>query len=451
MVAKSSGHEEPLGEGSLEKLVIVEKEIAQVTNLLESTKPSNVPASATEEKGGAAALDSSNATYADSLIFSDLSEDSINTPTNSPSPPKKAPSHPPPPPCSVGGPSLSQVPSFTSNNPMLSQQPGILPFPQQSHLSSLNYPLSQPVIPGRHGFIFPPAQFPVRTSQIQPLTSNWKQNHLPLPAPYYIPQGGWSWAQPLNAPVFHQPQVLGNFVRYNMPGISLSSSSAARSVPTLRKPTLVSQTETKKVSITAPTKPTSTSHLSSSAVHTTATSNTTTLAGLQPTTSTKQSGNVPQSSNGVQQSTTSNNTKLSAADVKISSVHQPTYSPPSNSSVSQQPSFIIQPSTSVSNPPTVSQPLTSISPQPAVSQPPTSVSRPSPLYSKVVGPTASKSVGLGRGKSLATLSPPSPRSVGVGRGHSTTEGWHTIQSRRNPITTPESFPPIGSGAGLDII
>ena len=219
MVAKSSGHEEPLGEGSLEKLVIVEKEIAQVTNLLESTKPSNVPASATEEKGGAAALDSSNATYADSLIFSDLSEDSINTPTNSPSPPKKAPSHPPPPPCSVGGPSLSQVPSFTSNNPMLSQQPGILPFPQQSHLSSLNYPLSQPVIPGRHGFIFPPAQFPVRTSQIQPLTSNWKQNHLPLPAPH-IPQGGMELGSAFECSCVSS----ASGVRYSTRGLELGSA-----------------------------------------------------------------------------------------------------------------------------------------------------------------------------------------------------------------------------------
>ena len=73
-------------------------------------------------------------------------------------------------------------------------------------------------------------------------------------------------------------------------------------------------------------------------------------------------------------------------------------------------------------------------------------------YSSVATvPTVSKSVGLGRGRSLGKLSPPSPRNVGIGRGLAVLEGWHTIRNRRNPATVPQNFPPIGSGAGLDII
>ena len=73
-------------------------------------------------------------------------------------------------------------------------------------------------------------------------------------------------------------------------------------------------------------------------------------------------------------------------------------------------------------------------------------------YSSVATvPAVSKSVGLGRGRSLGKLSPPSPRSVGIGRGLAVSEGWHTIRNRRNPATVPQNFPPIGSGAGLDII
>ena len=73
-------------------------------------------------------------------------------------------------------------------------------------------------------------------------------------------------------------------------------------------------------------------------------------------------------------------------------------------------------------------------------------------YSSVATvPTVSKSVGLGRGRSLGKLSPPSPCSVGIGRGLAVLEGWHTIRNRRNPATVPQNFPPIGSGTGLDII
>ena len=73
-------------------------------------------------------------------------------------------------------------------------------------------------------------------------------------------------------------------------------------------------------------------------------------------------------------------------------------------------------------------------------------------YSSVATvPAVSKSVGLGRGRSLGKLSPPSPRNVGIGRGLAVSEGWHTIRNRRNPATVPQNFPPIGSGAGLDII
>lgn len=468
--------------------MIVEKEIAQVTSMLESTKPSNV--SATEEKGSTA-LNSSNTTYADSLVFSDLSEDSISSPKNSPSPPGKAssplsppldPDPPPPPPCPVSDSSLSQVPS---NNSLL----GMAPFPHQ-----FNYTLSQPVIPSQHGFLFPPA---ARAPQIQqPPPSNWSPNQLPLPTPYtYVPQGSWGWAQPLNAPVFHQPQVVGSVFRPSFSSFGLSSVRPVPThlVPTLRNPAaLASKPGSKKVSITAPTKPTSTttpSHSQSvvqttaasstsstatstnqagNAVQTTAASTSTTATNTNPASSIVQTTAAPKNSanwetafsgaqsgympGSVQQSSTNNDTKLSV-EAKTS---QPTSSPPS---ISQPATIGPQSLTSISHQPAVSQPSTSqplvsqpFTPTPAVSQPSTSVSRPPPLYSRVTVPTIPKSsIGLGRGKSMATLSPPSPHSVGVGRGHSTTEGWHTIQSRRNPITTPESFPPIGSGAGLDII
>ena len=476
MVVKSSGHEESLGKGSVEKLMIVEKEIAQVTSLIESTKPSNK----TAEEKGATALNSSNTTYADSLVFSDLSEDSISTPKNSPSPPRKASSPLPPPPCPVSDTSLSQVPP---NNSLL----GMLPLPHKSVPF-----LSQPVIPSQHGILFPPA---MRTPQIQQPPPN---SQLPLHAPYissYVPQqGSWGWAQPLNAPVFHQPQMI---FRHNVPLLSNFALSSAHPVPTRQVPTLcnralASKAVSKKITITAPTNPTTTTSLSPSRslvqtpaasktlttatstnqsgtqVQTTAAYNTSTTAtstnqsGTQvqttaayntstTATSTNQSGTPGQttiasktstswettsggnqSSDGVQQSNTINDTKLST-EVKTSQ---------STPSISQ-PSTIASQS-SISHQPAVS------TPQPPVSQP--NASRPPPLYSRVAVKTLPKScVGLGRGKSLATLSPPSPRSVGVGRGHSTIEGWHTIRSRRNPITTPESFPPIGSGAGLDII